>query len=110
MIRRRYIDVLKSHIKINMKQMLFMRLQINLNEMMLLTKNFETVNKVSYAFRSFEQERQNSNTTTASVINNKIKENFNVMIKEFKCYNCDKINHKVFIYSNKHVFDQNFSN
>ena len=54
MIRRRYIDVLKSHIKINMKQMLFMRFQINLNEMMSLTKNFETVNKISYVFHLFE--------------------------------------------------------
>ena len=54
MTRKRYIDVLKSHIKINIKQMLFMRSQIDLNEMMSLTKNFEIVNKVSYVFRSFE--------------------------------------------------------
>ena len=105
MIRKRYIDVLKSHIKINMKQMLFMRLKINLNEMMSLTKNFETVNKTLYVFRSFEQERQNNNTTITSAINNKIEENFNVMIKKFKCYNCDKTNHKAFAYFNEHVSD-----
>ena len=75
MIQRRYIDILKSHIKINIKQMFFMRSQIKLNEMMSLTKNFETVNKISYAFRSFEQERQNNNMTTVFVINNKIEEN-----------------------------------
>ena len=109
MIRRRYIDVLKPHIKINMKQMLFMRLKINLNEMMSLTKNFETVNKISYASCSFEQERQSSNTTIASAINNKINKNFNVMIKKFKCYNCNKTDHKVFVCFNEHVSDQNSS-
>ena len=78
--------------------------------MMLLTKNFEIVNKISYAFCSFEKERQNSNTTTVFVINNKIDENLNIIIKKFKCYNCDKTGHKVFACFNKHVFDQNFSN
>ena len=77
---------------------------------MSLTKNFETVNKVSYISRLFEQERQNSNTTTVFTINNKIEENFNVMIKKFKCYNCDKIDHKVSACFNEHVFDQNSSN
>ena len=93
-----------------MKQMFFMRSQINLNEMMSLTKNFETVNKISYVFRLFEQKRQNSNTTIVSVINNKIDENFNVMIKKFKCYNCDKIDYKAFACLNEHVFNQNSSN
>ena len=110
MIRKRYINVLKSHIKINMKQMLFMRFQIDLNEMMSLTKNFETVNKISYVFRLFGQERQSSNTTTVFVINNKIDENFNIIIKKFKCYNCDKTDHKVFAYFNEHVSDQDFLN
>ena len=105
MTRRRYIDALKPHIKINMKQVLFMRSQINLNEMMSLTKNFETVNKVSYASRLFEQERQNSNTTAVFVINNKIDENLNIMIKKFKCYNCDKTDHKASACSNEHVSD-----
>ena len=77
--------------------------------MMSLTKNFETVNKISYAFRLFGQKWQNNNMTTASVINNKIEENFNIMIKKFKCYNYDKTDHKAFAYFNKHVFDQNFS-
>ena len=110
MIRRRYIDALKSYIKINMKQMLFMRFQINLNKMMLLTKNFETVNKILYVFRLFEQERQNNNTTIVFVINNKIENNFNVMIKKFKCYNYNKTDHKASACFNEHVFDQNFSN
>ena len=110
MIRRRYIDALKLHIKINMKQMLFMRFQINLNEMMLLTKNFEIVNKISYVFYLFEQKRQSNNTTAASAINNKIKKNLNIMIKKFKCYNYDKTNHKAFVYFNKYVSDQDFSN
>ena len=105
MIQRRYIDALKLHIKINMKQILFMRSQINLNEIMSLTKNFEIVNKILYAFRSFEQRRQNNNTSTASVINNKIDKNFNIMIKKFKCYNYDKTGHKAFACFNKHVFD-----
>ena len=78
--------------------------------MMSLTKNFETVNKISYAFRSFEQRRQNNNTTIVLVINNKIDGNFNIMIKKFKYYNYVKINHRVFAYLNKYVFDQNFSN
>ena len=78
--------------------------------MMLLTKNFEFVNKVSYVFRLFEQKQQNNNTTAASVINSKIDENFNIIIKKFKCYNYDKTNHKVFAYFNEHVFDQNLSN
>ena len=56
MIRKRYIDALKLYIKINMKQMLFMRSQINLNEIMSLTKNFEIINKILYVSRSFEQE------------------------------------------------------
>ena len=105
MIRRRYIDVLKLHIKINMKQMFFMRSQINLNEMMSLTKNFKIVNKILYAFRAFEQKRQNNNTTTVFVINSKIEKNFNIMIKKFKCYNCDKINYKDFACFNEHVFN-----
>ena len=109
MIRKRYIDVLKSHIKINMKQMLFMRFKINLNEMMSLTKNFKTVNKISYVSRSFEQERQNNNTTIVFAINNKIEKNFNVMIKKFKYYNYNKTNHKAFACLNEHVFNQNFS-
>ena len=107
MIRKQYIDVLKSYIKINMKQMLFMRSQINLNEMMSLTKNFETVNKISYAFRSFEQKRQNNNTTIAFVINSKTEENFNIIIKKFKCYNYNKTGHKAFACFNEHVLDQN---
>ena len=77
--------------------------------MMSLTKNFEIVNKISYVSRSFEQKRQNNNMTTVSVINNKIKENFNIMIKKLKCYNYDKTDHKAFAYFNKHVSDQNFS-
>ena len=110
MIRKRYIDVLKSHIKINMKQMLFMRSQINLNEIMSLTKNFKIVNEILYVFHLFEQKRQNSNTTIISAINNKIEENFNVIIKKFKCYNYDKTDHKVFVCFNEHILDQNFSN
>ena len=85
--------------------MLFMRSQINLNEIMLLTKNFEIVNKVLYISRSFEQKRQNNNTTTVSVINNKIDKNFNIIIKKFKCYNCDKTNHKAFAYFNEYIFN-----
>ena len=110
MIRRRYINILKSYIKINMKQMFFMRSQINLNEMMLLTKNFEIVNKILYVFRLFGQEQQNNNTTIVFVINNKIEKNLNVIIKKFKCYNYDKTDHKVFACFNEHVFNQNFSN
>ena len=90
-----------------MKQMLFMRSQIDLNEMMSLTKNFETVNKISYAFHSFEQGRQNNNTTTVSAINSKIDENLNIITKKFKCYNCDKTDYKVSACFNEHVFDQN---
>ena len=77
--------------------------------MMSLTKNFEIVNKISYVSRSFEQERQSSNTTAAPVINNKIDENLNVMIKELKCYNCDKTDHKALACLNEHVSDQDFS-
>ena len=110
MTRKQYIDVLKSHIKINMKQISFMRFQINLNEMMSLTKNFEIVNKISYTFCSFEQKRQNNNITTVFVINNKIDKNFNIIIKKFECYNCDKTDHKTFACFNEHVFDQNSSN
>ena len=77
---------------------------------MSLTENFETVNKILYVFRLFEQERQNSNTMTVFVINNKIEENLNIMIKKFKCYNYDKTGHKVFACLNEHVSDQNFSN
>ena len=87
-----------------------MRFQINLNEMMSLTKNFEIVNKISYVFRLFEQERQNNNTTIVFVINSKIDENLNIIIKEFKCYNCDKTDHKTFACFNEHVFDQSSSN
>ena len=72
---------------------------------MSLTKNFEIVNKILYAFRSFEQERQNSNITIAFAINSKIEENFNVIIKKFKYYNCDKTNYKAFVYFNEHVLD-----
>ena len=78
--------------------------------MMSLTKNFEIVNKVSYVFHLFGQERQNSNTTVVSAINSKIDENLNIMIKKFKCYNCDKTDHKVFACFNEHVLDQNSSN
>ena len=88
-----------------MKQMLFMRPQINLNEMMSLTKNFETVNKILYVFRSFEQKRQNNNTTIVFAINNKIEENLNVMIKKFKYYNYNKTDHKAFACLNEHIFD-----
>ena len=88
-----------------MKQILFMHSQINLNEMMSLTKNFEIVNKISYAFRLFEQKRQNNNTTTIFVINSKIEENLNIMIKKFKCYNYDKTDHKAFACFNEHVSD-----
>ena len=87
-----------------------MHSQINLNEMMSLTKNFKTVNKISYVSRSFEQERQNNNTTTVSTINSKIEKNLNIMIKKFKYYNYDQTNHKAFVYSNKYVFNQNSSN
>ena len=110
MIQKRYINVLKFHIKINMKQVLFMRPQINLNEIMSLTKNFEIINKVSYAFHSFKQKRQNSNTTTVFVINNKIDENLNIIIKKFKCYNYDKTGHKAFACFNEHIFNQNSLN
>ena len=78
--------------------------------MMLLTENFEIVNKISYAFCLFEQERQNSNTTIVSAINSKIDENLNIMIKKFKYYNYDKTDYKTFAYFNEHVSDQNFSN
>ena len=78
--------------------------------MMSLTKHFETINKILYAFCLFEQKRQNNNTIIVSVINNKIDENFNIIIKKFKCYNCDKIDHKVFVYFNEHIFNQNSSN
>ena len=105
MIRRRYINALKSHIKINMKQMFFIRFQIDLNEMMSLTKNFEIVNKISYTFCLFGQEQQNSNTTIVFIINNKIDKSLNVMIKKLKCYNCDKTNYKVFACFNEYVFD-----
>ena len=87
-----------------------MRSQINLNEIISLTKNFKIVNKISYVFHLFKQERQSNNTTTVSVINNKIDEHFNVMIKKFKCYNCDKTGHKIFACLNEHVSDQDFSN
>ena len=87
-----------------------MRSQINLNEMMLLAKNFEIINKTSYAFHLFEQKRQNNNMTIISAINSKIEENLNIIIKELKCYNYDKIDHKAFVYPNEHVFDQNFLN
>ena len=73
--------------------------------MMSLTKNFEIVNKVLYAFHLFEQKRQNSNTAIVSAINNKIDENLNIIIKKFKCYNCDKTDHKAFVCFNEHVFD-----
>ena len=76
--------------------------------MMSLTKNFEIVNKISYIFRLFEQERQGSNTTTVSVINNKIEKNLNIIIKKFKCYNCDKTDYKAFACFNEHISDQNF--
>ena len=78
--------------------------------MILLTKNFETVNKILYVFCLFEQERQNNNTTTVFAINNKIDKNFNVIIKKFKCYNCNKTDHKVFACFNKYFFNQNFLN
>ena len=78
--------------------------------MMLLTKNFEIVNKISYVSRSFGQERQNNNMTIVFAINNKIDENLNVIIKKFKCYNYDKTDHKVFACFNEHVFDQNSLN
>ena len=77
---------------------------------MSLTKNFETVNKILYTFRSFEQERQNNNTTAVSATNSKIEKNFNIMIKKFKCYNYDKTDHKTFACFNEHVFNQNSSN
>ena len=77
--------------------------------MMSLTKNFEIVNKISYVFCSFEQKWQNNNITIVSVINSKIDENLNVMIKKFKCYNCNKTDHKAFVCFNEHVSDQNFS-
>ena len=105
MIQKRYINALKSHIKINMKQMFFMRSQINLNEMMSLTKNFEIINKILYAFHSFEQEQQSNNTTIVFVINNKIEKNLNIIVKKFKCYNCNKTGHKVFAYFNKYIFN-----
>ena len=105
MTRRQYIDILKSHIKINIKQMFFIHFQINLNEMMSLTKNFKIVNTILYIFRLFEQKRQSSNTTTVFVNNSKIDKNFNVMIKKFKCYNCDKTDYKAFACFNEHVFD-----
>ena len=76
---------------------------------MSLTKNFETVNKISYVFRLFKQKRQNSNTTIVFVINNKIEENLNVMIKKFKCYNYDKTDYKAFACFNEHVLNQNSS-
>ena len=78
--------------------------------MISLTENFEIVNKILYVFRSFEQKRQNNNATIIFIINNKIKENLNIIIKKFKCYNCDKTDHKVFVCSNKHISDQNFLN
>ena len=85
--------------------MLFMRSLIDLNEMMSLIKNFEIVNKASYISRSFEQKQQDNNMTIVSAINNKIDENLNIIIKEFKCYNYNKINHKVFACFNEHVFN-----
>ena len=78
--------------------------------MMLLTKNFKIVNKILYVFCLFEQRRQSNNITITFVINNKIKKIFDIIIKKFKCYNYDKTNHKVFVYFNEHVFNQNFSN
>ena len=75
---------------------------------MSLTKNFEIINKILYVFHSFKQRQQSNNTTTAFVINNKIDENLNIMIKKFKCYNCDKTDHKTFAYLNKHVLDKTF--
>ena len=90
--------------------MLFMHFQINLNKIILLIENFETINKALYAFYSFEQKRQNNNITTIFVLNNKIDENLNIIIKKFKCYNCNKTDHKVFAYFNEYIFNQNFSN
>ena len=78
--------------------------------MMSLTENFETVNKILYVSRSFEQKRQDNNITIAFVINSKIEENLNIMIEKFKCYNYDKTDHKVLACFNEHVSDQNSSN
>ena len=40
----------------------------------------------------------------------KLNENFNIIIKKFKCYNCDKTDHKTFVCFNKHISDQNSLN
>ena len=43
--------------------------------------------------------------TIVFIINNKINENLNVIIKKFKCYNYDKTNYKVFACFNEYVFN-----
>ena len=101
--RRRYIDALKPHTRINMEQVLFMRPQIDLNEMMSLAENFETVNKASYASRPSGQGRQGSNTAAAPATNSKTDGNLNAMTKEPKCYNCGKTGHKAPACPNEHV-------
>ena len=73
--------------------------------MILLTKNFETVNKILYTSRLFEQKQQNNNTIIISAINNKIEENLNIIIKKLKCYNCNKTDHKAFACFNEYIFN-----
>ena len=40
----------------------------------------------------------------------KLNENFNIIIKKFRCYNCDKTNYKTFVCFNKYISDQNSLN
>ena len=78
--------------------------------MISLIKNFKSVNKISYVFYLFEQEKQNSNITIVFAINNKIEENLNIIIKKLKFYNYDKTDYKVLVYFNEYVFNQDYSN
>ena len=53
--QRRYINILKSRTKDNIKQILFLNRNINLNELITLTENFKLINvKILPLMRSQE--------------------------------------------------------
>ena len=100
--KRRYIEVLKSRTRNNLKQILFIKKNIIFDEMMKLTKQFENFNVKFY--NREQSTRRSANNASIFASNDIVQRNFQIMqIENFKCYNCDQFDHKVLKCKNAHV-------
>ena len=88
-IVRRYIFVLKFKTKTSIKIVLNNKSSMKLNKLITLTKTFEVI----YILSSTREYNKKSINIIAFIDEN-INDNFNIMKKNIKCYNCEDSNYK----------------